>query len=99
MSLLCDSWSLTTFRTPTVVETARPHLCGAGKGGSSVEGGSLRCILSIAYAVLASNSAPLSLSWIRRSYSDSCFLDSSLYPELADVQWYGQEKAKPGTLV
>ncbi|EPY89201.1 hypothetical protein CB1_000128016 [Camelus ferus] len=34
-----------------------------------------------------------------RSYSDSCFLDSSLYPELADVQWYGQEKAKPGTLV
>lgn len=35
----------------------------------------------------------------RRSYTDSCFLDSSLYPELADVQWYGQEKAKPGTLV
>ena len=34
-----------------------------------------------------------------RSYGDSCFLDSSLYPELADVQWYGQEKAKPGTLV
>lgn len=34
-----------------------------------------------------------------RSYSDSCFLDSSLYPELADVQWCGQEKAKPGTLV
>ena len=38
--------------------------------------------------------------WIPcRSYSDSCFLDSSLYPELADVQWCGQEKAKPGTLV
>lgn len=38
--------------------------------------------------------------WIPcRSYSDSCFLDSPLYPELADVQWYGQEKAKPGTLV
>ncbi|KFO25660.1 FERM domain-containing protein 4A [Fukomys damarensis] len=34
-----------------------------------------------------------------RSYGDSCFLDSSLYPEPADVQWYGQEKAKPGTLV
>lgn len=35
----------------------------------------------------------------RRSYTDSCFLDPPLYPELADVQWYGQEKAKPGTLV
>lgn len=34
-----------------------------------------------------------------RNYNDSCFLDSPLYPELADVQWYGQEKAKPGTLV
>lgn len=34
-----------------------------------------------------------------RTYNDSCFLDSPLYPELADVQWYGQEKAKPGTLV
>lgn len=34
-----------------------------------------------------------------RSYNDSCFLDAPLYPELADVQWYGQEKAKPGTLV
>ncbi|XP_013370884.1 PREDICTED: FERM domain-containing protein 4A-like [Chinchilla lanigera] len=39
------------------------------------------------------------LAWQTGSYSDSCFLDSSLYPELADVQWYGQEKAKPGTLV
>ncbi|XP_006765797.1 PREDICTED: FERM domain-containing protein 4A isoform X1 [Myotis davidii] len=39
------------------------------------------------------------LTWQTGSYSDSCFLDSPLYPELADVQWYGQEKAKPGTLV
>ncbi|XP_025786780.1 FERM domain-containing protein 4A [Puma concolor] len=39
------------------------------------------------------------LTWQTGSYADSCFLDSSLYPELADVQWYGQEKAKPGTLV
>nr|XP_020139783.1 FERM domain-containing protein 4A isoform X1 [Microcebus murinus] len=39
------------------------------------------------------------LTWQTGSYNDSCFLDSSLYPELADVQWYGQEKAKPGTLV
>ncbi|XP_057400389.1 FERM domain-containing protein 4A isoform X1 [Balaenoptera acutorostrata] len=39
------------------------------------------------------------LTWRTGSYNDSCFLDSSLYPELADVQWYGQEKAKPGTLV
>ncbi|XP_066886563.1 FERM domain-containing protein 4A isoform X2 [Kogia breviceps] len=39
------------------------------------------------------------LAWRTGSYNDSCFLDSSLYPELADVQWYGQEKAKPGTLV
>ncbi|XP_042636160.1 FERM domain-containing protein 4A [Orycteropus afer afer] len=39
------------------------------------------------------------LTWQTGSYSDSCFLDSSLYPELADIQWYGQEKAKPGTLV
>lgn len=33
-----------------------------------------------------------------RTY-DSYYLDSALYSELADVQWYGQEKAKPGTLV
>ncbi|XP_001368719.1 FERM domain-containing protein 4A isoform X1 [Monodelphis domestica] len=39
------------------------------------------------------------LTWQSGSYNDSCFLDSSLYPELADVQWYGQDKAKPGTLV
>ncbi|XP_035969994.2 FERM domain-containing protein 4A isoform X4 [Halichoerus grypus] len=39
------------------------------------------------------------LTWQTGSYTDSCFLDSSLYPELADVQWYGQEQAKPGTLV
>ncbi|XP_050659153.1 FERM domain-containing protein 4A isoform X4 [Macaca thibetana thibetana] len=39
------------------------------------------------------------LTWQTGGYNDSCFLDSSLYPELADVQWYGQEKAKPGTLV
>ncbi|XP_024593776.1 LOW QUALITY PROTEIN: FERM domain-containing protein 4A [Neophocaena asiaeorientalis asiaeorientalis] len=39
------------------------------------------------------------LTWQTGSYNDSCFLDPSLYPELADVQWYGQEKAKPGTLV
>ncbi|XP_030421413.1 FERM domain-containing protein 4A isoform X1 [Gopherus evgoodei] len=39
------------------------------------------------------------VAWQTGSYNDSCFLDSPLYPELADVQWYGQEKAKPGTLV
>ncbi|KAJ7407189.1 FERM domain-containing protein 4A [Willisornis vidua] len=39
------------------------------------------------------------LTWQTGNYNDSCFLDSPLYPELADVQWYGQEKAKPGTLV
>ncbi|XP_008310143.2 FERM domain-containing protein 4A isoform X5 [Cynoglossus semilaevis] len=32
-------------------------------------------------------------------FSDSCFLNSPLYSELADVQWYGSDKAKPGTLV
>ncbi|XP_055970585.1 FERM domain-containing protein 4A isoform X1 [Sorex fumeus] len=39
------------------------------------------------------------LAWQTGSYSDCCFLDSSVPPDLADVQWYGQEKAKPGTLV
>ncbi|XP_043943876.1 FERM domain-containing protein 4A isoform X1 [Protopterus annectens] len=38
------------------------------------------------------------LAWQTGSYRDS-YVDSPLYPELADVQWYGQEKAKPGTLV
>ncbi|KAG7217439.1 hypothetical protein INR49_021606, partial [Caranx melampygus] len=32
------------------------------------------------------------------SFSDSCFLSSPLCSELADVQWYGHDKAKPGTL-
>ncbi|OCT87239.1 hypothetical protein XELAEV_18020936mg [Xenopus laevis] len=39
------------------------------------------------------------LTWQTGSYNDSFYLDSALYQELADVQWYGQEKAKPGTLV
>ncbi|KPP64764.1 hypothetical protein Z043_116858 [Scleropages formosus] len=39
------------------------------------------------------------LSWQSGSFNDSCFLDSSLCSELVDVQWYGREKAKPGTLV
>ncbi|KAJ8373933.1 hypothetical protein SKAU_G00045130 [Synaphobranchus kaupii] len=38
------------------------------------------------------------LSWQSSSFNDSCFLDSPLYSELADMQWYGREKAKPGTL-
>ncbi|KAK5902376.1 hypothetical protein CesoFtcFv8_007634 [Champsocephalus esox] len=33
------------------------------------------------------------------SFSDSCFPSSPLCSELADVQWYGHDKAKPGTLV
>ncbi|KAJ8395661.1 hypothetical protein AAFF_G00028980 [Aldrovandia affinis] len=39
------------------------------------------------------------LSWQSDSFNDKCYLDSPLYSELADVQWYGREKAKPGTLV
>lgn len=48
--------------------------------------------------------AALHLFWfwsffLCRTLSDSCFLSSPLCSELADVQWYGQDKAKPGTLV
>ncbi|XP_062419025.1 FERM domain-containing protein 4A isoform X3 [Pungitius pungitius] len=39
------------------------------------------------------------LNWQSGSFSDSCFLSSPLCSELADVQWYGRDKAKPGTLV
>ncbi|XP_030645840.1 FERM domain-containing protein 4A [Chanos chanos] len=39
------------------------------------------------------------LSWQSGSFSESFFLSSPLCSELADVQWYGHEKAKPGTLV
>ncbi|XP_074533068.1 FERM domain-containing protein 4A isoform X1 [Halichoeres trimaculatus] len=39
------------------------------------------------------------LNWQSGSFSDSCFLSSPLLSELADVQWYGHDKAKPGTLV
>ncbi|XP_041965367.1 FERM domain-containing protein 4A isoform X4 [Alosa sapidissima] len=39
------------------------------------------------------------LNWQSGSLKDSCFLNGSLYSELVDVQWYGHEKAKPGTLV
>ncbi|XP_072257858.1 FERM domain-containing protein 4A isoform X1 [Pyxicephalus adspersus] len=38
------------------------------------------------------------LTWQTGTY-DNYYLDSALYSELPDVQWYGQEKAKPGTLV
>ncbi|XP_013867796.1 FERM domain-containing protein 4A isoform X7 [Austrofundulus limnaeus] len=39
------------------------------------------------------------LNWKNGSFSDSCFLSSPLCSELADVQWYGKDKAQPGTLV
>ncbi|KAJ8261959.1 hypothetical protein GJAV_G00160450 [Gymnothorax javanicus] len=39
------------------------------------------------------------LSWQSGSFNDRCLLDSPMYSELADIQWYGQRKAKPGTLV
>uniref|UniRef100_A0A8C7DT17 FERM domain containing 4A n=1 Tax=Oncorhynchus kisutch TaxID=8019 RepID=A0A8C7DT17_ONCKI len=39
------------------------------------------------------------LNWQSGSFNDSCFLSSPLCSELADVQWYGNDKAKPGTLV
>ncbi|XP_073709865.1 FERM domain-containing protein 4A isoform X7 [Misgurnus anguillicaudatus] len=40
------------------------------------------------------------LNWQSGSpFNDSCFLSSPLCSEIADVQWYGREKAKPGTLV
>ncbi|XP_053742153.1 FERM domain-containing protein 4A isoform X5 [Synchiropus splendidus] len=39
------------------------------------------------------------LNWQSGSFNDSCFLSGSLCSELADVQWYGHDKAKPGTLV
>uniref|UniRef100_A0A671KHI5 FERM domain-containing protein 4A-like n=1 Tax=Sinocyclocheilus anshuiensis TaxID=1608454 RepID=A0A671KHI5_9TELE len=40
------------------------------------------------------------LNWQSGSpFSDSCFLSSPLCSEIVDVQWYGHEKAKPGTLV
>uniref|UniRef100_A0A673HKV8 FERM domain-containing protein 4A-like n=1 Tax=Sinocyclocheilus rhinocerous TaxID=307959 RepID=A0A673HKV8_9TELE len=35
----------------------------------------------------------------RSPFTDSCFLSSPLCSEIVDVQWYGHEKAKPGTLV
>ncbi|XP_072290772.1 FERM domain-containing protein 4A isoform X6 [Eucyclogobius newberryi] len=39
------------------------------------------------------------LNWQSGSFGDCCFLGSPLCSELADVQWYGRDKAKPGTLV
>ncbi|XP_039617430.1 FERM domain-containing protein 4A isoform X4 [Polypterus senegalus] len=39
------------------------------------------------------------LSWQSGSYNESCYMDSTRYSEIVDVQWYGREKAKPGTLV
>ncbi|XP_042631526.1 FERM domain-containing protein 4A-like isoform X8 [Cyprinus carpio] len=40
------------------------------------------------------------LNWQSGSpFTDSCFLSSPLCSEIVDVQWYGHEKAKPGTLV
>ncbi|XP_067915671.1 FERM domain-containing protein 4A isoform X4 [Heterodontus francisci] len=39
------------------------------------------------------------VSWQSGPYQDTCYLDSPLYSELADVQWYGGDNAKPGTLV
>ncbi|XP_078092095.1 FERM domain-containing protein 4A isoform X8 [Mustelus asterias] len=38
-------------------------------------------------------------SWQSGPYQDTCYMDSPLYSELADVQWYGGDNAKPGTLV
>ncbi|XP_049579829.1 FERM domain-containing protein 4A isoform X4 [Syngnathus scovelli] len=39
------------------------------------------------------------LNWQSGSFTDSCFLGGPSCSELADVQWYRRDKAKPGTLV
>ncbi|XP_048465969.1 FERM domain-containing protein 4A [Rhincodon typus] len=39
------------------------------------------------------------VSWQSGPYQDTCYMDSPLYSELADIQWYGSDNAKPGTLV
>ncbi|XP_048409938.1 FERM domain-containing protein 4A isoform X8 [Stegostoma tigrinum] len=39
------------------------------------------------------------VSWQSGPYQDTCYMDSPLYSEMADIQWYGSDNAKPGTLV
>ncbi|MBN3321165.1 FRM4A protein, partial [Atractosteus spatula] len=70
------------------------------KGSSAASPRSQRSVTPCSEPAATPPSSPQHiLSWQSGSYNDSCYLDSSLYSELADVQWYGREKAKPGTLV
>ncbi|KAG7454327.1 hypothetical protein MATL_G00258500 [Megalops atlanticus] len=69
------------------------------KGSSAASPRSQRSVTPSSEPAATPPSSPQHiLSWPSGSFNDSCFLDSSLYSELADVQWYGREKAKPGTL-
>ncbi|KAJ8245464.1 hypothetical protein GJAV_G00271030 [Gymnothorax javanicus] len=66
--------------------------------GSSASPHSQRSMTPSSELTATPPSSPQHLLWQSGSYSDSCFLDGPLYSEIADMQWYGREKAKPGTL-
>ncbi|KAJ8390006.1 hypothetical protein AAFF_G00111670 [Aldrovandia affinis] len=69
------------------------------KGSSAASPHSQRSMTPSSDPAATPPSSPQMLSWQSGPCSDRCFLDGGLYSELADVQWYGREKAKPGTLV
>ncbi|XP_041058940.1 FERM domain-containing protein 4A isoform X3 [Carcharodon carcharias] len=80
------------------------HMPQTSKATSAVSAASPRSKRSTTQSAESVVSSPSSsphhiVSWQSGPYQDTCYMDSPLYSELADVQWYGSDNAKPGTLV
>ncbi|XP_072327072.1 FERM domain-containing protein 4A isoform X8 [Scyliorhinus torazame] len=81
--------------------TRMPQPSKATSAVSAASPRSKRSTMQSAESVVSSpSSSPHHIvSWQSGPYQDTCYMDSPLYSELADVQWYGSDNAKPGTLV
>ncbi|XP_078409066.1 FERM domain-containing protein 4A isoform X3 [Cetorhinus maximus] len=81
--------------------TRMPQTSKATSAVSAASPRSKRSTTQSAESVVSSpSSSPHHIvSWQSGPYQDTCYMDSPLYSELADVQWYGSDNAKPGTLV
>ncbi|RXM97465.1 FERM domain-containing protein 4A [Acipenser ruthenus] len=89
-----------TLQSSFTAHSRKSRMSQMSKAPSAASPHSQRCMMPNSESAATPPSSPHHiLSWQSGSYNDSCYLESSLYTELADVQWYGREKAKPGTLV
>ncbi|XP_042191330.1 FERM domain-containing protein 4A isoform X1 [Callorhinchus milii] len=90
-----------TGSTDSTRRTRVPQLSTASTAASAASPRSQRSTKqSVESAASSPSTSPHHIiSWQSGHYQDTCYVDSPLYSELADVQWYTSDKATPGTLV